>query len=311
MVFDELNSALPEYELYNEFNALHKIIKHKGKKYIFNEPPAEVRPVFSPAPIVSTVSEANRQKTQIREFIKARKLNERRILRLMGCLNMYIYLTAKDWKAIKKNSQKDSATQEHKYEIDSERLSEMIAIADQGNLENAFPSTYAVEYLKKYWGISCAKRSYYGVREFCRNYLLLFDFNPGEYQTRKIPRFRQINYRRLLLTYEVLEEELNEREKCDLLPEHLGSNVVKIYNAVFLGFLRYRSKWRFDLGAVICEDEMQRPINREIEKPSIREFGNKSWSDITKKVLDQNTQSWVPYFKTKDERDAYLARQQK
>jgi len=224
---------------------------------------------------------------------------------MMGCLNMYIYLTAKDWEAILKNPNNES----FKYEIDFARLQEMVAIADIGELENAFPSTYAVEYLSKHWGISCTRHSYWGVREFFRNYLSLFDFEPGIYQTRQIPVYKQINYRRMLLVYEVLEEELNEQDKRELLPEHLGCNVVIIYNAVFLGYLKYRREWRFDLGAPIHEDSMQRPINEDIKKPKIRVFGRKSWSELTGKAWDSVNHCWIPWFRTKDELDSYLTQQ--
>ncbi|MBU7584144.1 MAG: hypothetical protein KAF91_14735 [Nostoc sp. TH1S01] len=296
------------YETYEQFNSSVKIIESNNKKFIFRLPPPDVRPVFSPAPIISTCSIAKKQKEEVREIIKLLNLKERRILQMMGCLNMYIYLIAKDWEAIQQNTKNSEG---FKYQINHNRLHEMVAIADRGELENAFPSTYAVEYLSQYWGISCTRRSYWGVREFFRNYLSLFDFEPGIYQTRAIPIYKQINFRRMLLVYEVLEEELNERNKGDLLPEHLGSNVVHIYNAVFLGYFKYRRNWRFDYGAVIHEETMQRPVNKNIKKPRIRRFGNKSWSELTGKVWDSFDNCWIPWFRTKDELDDHLAKQRK
>lgn len=306
LILSELDPETGEYKICQESHNPQKLIESNGRKYIFRVPPKNVRPIFSPAPIVSTVSEAKRQKEEIRQLIKSLNLDDRRILQMMGCLNMYIYLTAKDWKAILK-TKKDEVPN---YQINPIPLKEMVAIADRGELENAFPITYALEYLSKHWHISCTRRSYWGVREFFRNYLSLFDFEPGIYQTRQISLYKQINYRRILLAYEVLEESLNEREKSDLLPEHLGSNVVNIYNAVFLGYLKYRRNWRFDLGAPIHEETMQHLTNKDIEKPEVRRLGNKPWCELTGKVLDSTKESWVSYFKTKDERDAYLSRQQ-
>lgn len=301
----EIDPKTGEYIAHIEPNRSTKLIELNGKKYIFSKPPDNVRPRFSPAPIISTVSEAHRQKEEIRQIIKSLRLKERRILQMMGCLNMYLYLIAKDWQAIQKTHENSGFT----YQINHDRLHSMIAFADQGELENSFPSTYVVEYLSEHWNVSCDRRSYWGVREFFRNYLILFDFQPGVFQTRKISLFKQINYRRMLLTYEVLEEELNERSKHDLLPEHLGSNVVNIYNAVFLGFLKYRRKWKFDFGAPIHEDSMQRPIKKDVLKPTVRTLAKKSWSELTGKVWDSEQKRWVRYFKTKNERDTYLSRQ--
>jgi len=299
---DELNLDYREFEMYEESP---KLIEANGRKYIFRRPPDDIRPIFTPTPIMSVLSETNRHKDQIRGVIQGLDLEESRILYMMGCLNLYTYLIAKGWEAI----QTTNHPEDFKYQINYDRLQEMVAIADLGELESAFPSTYVVTYLNKYWGFSPVRRTYWGTLEFFRNYLSLFDFERGIYQTRKLTHYKQINYRRLLLTYEVLEEELHSREKHDLLPKHLGTNVVHLYNAVFLGYRKYRRNWRPDLGAPIHEESLQRPIYKDIQKPKVRTVGNKSWSDITGKVWDSTTQSWVVVFNTKDERDAHLAKQ--
>ncbi|WP_242056652.1 MULTISPECIES: hypothetical protein [unclassified Nostoc] len=72
-----------------------------------------------------------------------------------------------------------------------------------------------------------------------------------------------------------------------------------------------RRNWRFDYGAVIHEETIQRPVNKNIKKPRIRLFGNKTWSELTGKVWDDDQRCWIPWFRTKDELDDHLARQRK
>lgn len=157
-------------------------------------------------------------------------------------------------------------------------------------------------YLKTYWADGFRDRaSFRGVREFFRTHLSLFDYELGIQKTRETPVLTQINYKRMLVTYEAIEEELSTRHQDEwgntdldsILPSHLGANVVAIFNTAFLGFMKFRRDWRFDFGAVIHEDQMQHDcsiIETIAQLPIWNKF--KSWFDIAKDYRQHNKIAW-------------------
>ncbi len=273
----------------------------KSTRYIFRVPAPSERSPFKPVPPILTISEAHRQRLEVREIIQNHP--ERRLLQMLGVLNFYIYCTAANssFGAITKINNQNSVT----YSIDSQSLSQMLALSDAGLLSGTFPSTFATKYLKTFWGAGfCGRASFRGVREYFRTNLSLFDYQPGIQKTRNTPQITQINYKRMLIAYEAIEEELSARHQDQfghtnleaILPSHMGANVVALFNSTFIGFLKFRRNWRFDFGAVIQEDQMQHDqslIPKATQLPMQQKF--KSWAEIAADYRRKHHIAWNPF----------------
>lgn len=287
------------------------ITRPRHRKQITSQPrPGEERKEFIPRLSSVTPSEHRAESEEIRAIVTETSMSNRRILQAMAYLNFLIYTIAK-------NDQFNGIWREGDvYNVDKKTLDSIIAIADDGELTGAFPTTGVCDYMVRHWpNVSFCRSSILNLREYLRSELSLFDFEPGIARTRATPQITQINYKRMLLTYEALENELAYRfpdnEHYKMLPKHKGGNVVKIFDCVFMGYFKYRRNWRLDSGAVIHEEAIafRNTLVNWAYTPwtKLKSWGeilktkvNKAWNEQTQRFEEYRRSPWtspvdVPY----------------
>ncbi|RUR74925.1 hypothetical protein PCC6912_51030 [Chlorogloeopsis fritschii PCC 6912] len=234
--------------------------------------PKSDRSVFTPSSPILTAEHVKAARAELREQIKVQNFTNSRLLQILGSINFHTYHIATAWGALIKEveHEEDSKNKVVTYYINRDRLQEMLYTSDQGELEGQFASTEASKYFKRYWPQACHSRRIF---RLCRDFfrcLGIMDCEPGIARTREIPVTRQINLKRMLILYEVVEDELRARGKEDLLPKHNGANVIRIFDAVFDGVAKFRRPdWKFDLGAYIHQEQLDHTPKREIIKPQV------------------------------------------
>jgi hypothetical protein len=185
--------------------------------------------------------------------------SDRSLLTIMGTLNGLAFHLCLKFKAFEKV--------EDEYKILQPQVNELIKSAQSGLAEVPLATTWLKSYLTKYWhGASSSLPTLRKVRETLSSLFELFTYQKGEVVAKRCDRnppiLKEINLFRLLLIYEMCEEELIIRGmEIKEIGEwfggiHKGNFMRLLYNAVFGGVLYRRKSTNPDPEPVPVDEEL-------------------------------------------------------
>lgn len=169
----------------------------------------------------------------------------RRAIATLGYLNKLIWKVCKEAGALVKVGEKADGGSEHK--VCRAALTQLVRRSLSGLVNCRLPLKGFIEYLARWWqGAIAPLANLKAMRQIREDLsaLGLFDFEKGEVGSREVPMVWAIDLPLVLQFYRHLERAYLRMTGGELesLPEHKGSNVVRLFNTLFAGLMPYRKE---------------------------------------------------------------------